>query len=78
MDSEIACRLVLFTETFSFGDGKLFFVEMKDNLFEIQILYIGSGTERKLSSQNIDLSGLASCIHLNCGDGYLQIMSRQI
>lgn len=35
MDSEIACHLALLTETLSIADGKLFFVEVKDNLFEI-------------------------------------------
>lgn len=35
MDSEVACHLALFIETFSFADGKLSFMEMNDNFFEI-------------------------------------------
>lgn len=39
-DSETACPLVSFTQTFSFADEKLSSLKMKDNLFKIEILQV--------------------------------------
>lgn len=57
---------------FAFADEKLFFMEMKNNLFKVQNLKV-SGIALKISPQNNDLNNPSSCTDPNCGDGWIPV-----